>query len=232
MISSPWKSKGSNVSRHPIAPAWHTVLVLVLVAAGSWLGVYLRMASGNARLPHVELYALLIVLEWVGFAVTLWRSDATFVAFAAQVLRDPRSLWKDILTAVAIVAGLLVVSAAVLKLLGTTGWMSHRGMLPRHGVETVLWMLLAISAGICEETVFRGYLQQQITAWTGYTSAGIVVQAIIFAIGHAYQGWKSVVLIGAWGLVFGVTAWLRRGLRGNMIAHAAIDALAAFSGGR
>src|SRR5579862_4664612 len=104
----------------PVAPVWHTVLVLALLAIGAWVGVYLRMASGGAMLPHLALYTLIIVLEWgVGFGVTLWHSDPAFVAFVAQVIRDPRSLWKDILTAVAIVGGLFIVSLVVVQFFGT-----------------------------------------------------------------------------------------------------------------
>lgn len=217
----------------PVAPTWHTVLVLALLATGVWLGVYLRMASANARLPHLALYTLLIVLEWsVGFGVTLWHSNPAFVAFVAQVLRDPRSLGKDVLTAVAIVGGIFIVSLIIIRFLGTAGLTSLRGMLPRKGLETAVFMLTAVSAGICEEIVFRGYLQQQITAWTGRSTVGIIGQAILFGIGHVYQGWENAMVIGAWGLVFGVAAWMRRGLRGNMIAHAALDIISGLSGSR
>jgi membrane protease YdiL (CAAX protease family) len=73
--------------------------------------------------------------------------------------------------------------------------------------------------------VFRGYLQRQLAGWTGSTTIGILWQGVIFGLGHAYQGPKKVVLIAVWGCVFGLFAWLRKGLRSNMLAHAAIDVL-------
>jgi hypothetical protein len=85
-----------------------------------------------------------------------------------------------------------------------------------------------ISAGICEETVFRGYLQQQICSWTGNEFIGVLGQAVLFGLCHAYQGWKKMALIFVWGCVFGAVVWWRKGLRANMIAHAALDSLAAF----
>jgi len=32
-------------------------------------------------------------------------------------------------------------------------------ILPHGGTEITLWIALSVTAGICEETVFRGYLQ-------------------------------------------------------------------------
>lgn len=213
----------------PIAPAWHTLALLALLAVSAWWGVYLRMASADARLHHLPLYTRLIVGEWVVFAFTLWGSDRAFVAFVGRVVRQPGALGRDILTAVVLAAALLLTAPVVARILGPAGFVSTRGLLPTDGAEVAVWMITAISAGIVEETVFRGYLQQQITAWTGSATVGIIAQAIMFGAGHAYQGWKNVTLICVWGVGFGVTAWLRRGLRGNMIAHAAIDALAVLS---
>ncbi len=209
----------------PIAPAWHTLAVLLLLATLSTLAVYLRLASADSRLPHLPMYAIVMLFEWATFALTLWGSDAVFNASIARVLREPRSLPWDILTSLVLAAVLLGVTPLIILLMGPSDWVSTRGMIPNNGAEVAGWILMAITAGVCEETIFRGYLQQQLTAWTGLTSAGIIGQAIIFAGFHTYQGWKNVILIGVWGVVLGLAAWLRKGLRGNMIAHAILDAI-------
>jgi len=94
--------------------------------------------------------------------------------------------------------------------------------------EIAAWIVAAVSAGISEEGVFRGYLQQQFTAWTGHVSVGILGQAAIFGLVHEYEGWKNMALIFALGGIFGVSTRLRKGLRANMIAHAGMDILSAF----
>jgi uncharacterized protein len=53
-----------------------------------------------------------------------------------------------------------------------------------------LWILLSISAGICEEIVFRGYLQQQFQAATRSIVAAVILQGAVFGMAHTYQGWK------------------------------------------
>lgn len=162
------------------------------------------------------------------FVFCLWRSDPTFVGTVARVIRDPRSLLWDIPTALVLSALLIFISPAIIRILGQTGWFSAQGMLPNGGIEIALWVLTSLTAGIREETIFRGYLQQQISGWTRHTLIGVVSQGIIFGVLHAYQGWKNVALIAVWGCIFGLCAWIRKGLRANMIAHAGLDIFSAF----
>ena len=82
-----------------------------------------------------------------------------------------------------------------------------------------------MSAGICEEVVFRGYFQRQFAAFTKSKWIGLVLQATLFGIAHGYQGIGSCMLIVVFGLIFGATAMWRKSLRSGMIAHAATDIL-------
>src|SRR6266850_8496454 len=73
-----------------------------------------------------------------------------------------------------------IISAGLLLVLG---WLlrvsEHRPnmefMLPHRGAEIAVWIALSITAGICEETVFRGYLQRQFMALTKSVPAGILL---------------------------------------------------------
>jgi membrane protease YdiL (CAAX protease family) len=84
---------------------------------------------------------------------------------------------------------------------------------------------LALTAGICEETIFRGYLQRQFTAWTRNAAAGIVLQGVVFGAAHAYQGLNQVILIAVYGCLFGLLALWRKSLRPGMMAHFVQDAI-------
>jgi CAAX protease family protein len=87
----------------------------------------------------------------------------------------------------------------------------------------VLWLALSASAGVCEEIVFRGYFQKQFHAFTGNVALAVVLQALVFGAGHAYQGMKQVVVISVLGALYGVLAAWRKSLRPGMIAHAWSD---------
>ena len=206
----------------------HTICMLALLAMFSGLSVYLRMGSTTARVSHLPLYLIVTAFEWVLFAFSLWHSDVTFGGYVARVLRNPRSLLWDIPVALVLCAVLLLIALVITRISGPAGWATTQGMLPSNRGEIAVWIAMSISAGICEETVFRGYFQQQISAWSRHVAIGIVGQALVFGVAHAYQGWKKVALIFVWGCVFGVFAWLRKGLRANIMAHAALDIFSAF----
>src|SRR5262249_22591178 len=94
------------------------------------------------------------------------------------------------------------------------------GLLPRGPAEVAGWIALAGSAGTCEGIVFPGYLHTQLTALSRSVKSGIALQAAVFAVGHVYEGFDSVVRIALYGGLLGVVAVWRRSLRPGIIAHA------------
>lgn len=92
--------------------------------------------------------------------------------------------------------------------------------------EVVVWLCLSASAGICEEIVFRGYLQRQLALITGNTAFAILLQAFLFGIGHAYEGLSAVVAIVLHGLFLGILAQWRGNIRAGILEHAGWDIVA------
>jgi hypothetical protein len=76
---------------------------------------------------------------------------------------------------------------------------------------------VAVSAGFCEELVFRGYFQRQFLALTGSAGAAVALQALVFGVGHSYEGAWAVAKITAYGILFGLLAAWRRSLRPGML---------------
>jgi len=56
----------------------------------------------------------------------------------------------------------------------------------------VFTLLLSVTAGICEELIFRAYLFNLIDAHTG-TIGAILLSSLIFGIWHVYLGWQEVL---------------------------------------
>lgn len=100
---------------------------------------------------------------------------------------------------------------------------------PRDAVEKVLWIVLSISAGFCEEVVYRGYIQQQLHAILSRRSFAVVLQAIFYAIAHAALPWEIMVIVTLLGILFGAAAALARSLVPGILLHAAMDVLAVFA---
>jgi uncharacterized protein len=108
-------------------------------------------------------------------------------------------------------------------LLGPSTARSVSALLPQSVPEILVWILLSITAGFCEEIQSRGYLQQQFHALSGSIVAAVLGQGLLFGLMHSYQGWKQVIVISVLGVLYGVLAAWRRNLRANMIAHAWSD---------
>ncbi len=98
---------------------------------------------------------------------------------------------------------------------------------PVSRLELAVWFCLSATAGFCEEIIFRGYLQRQLAAFCKSTLTGVLLSAVIFGASHGYEGLARMLLIGIYGLLFGLLAWWRKSLRPGMMAHAWHDA---FSG--
>ena len=86
-------------------------------------------------------------------------------------------------------------------------------------------VISAASAGICEETGFRGYMQQPIELRYGAPVA-IAISSFLFMAVHLLKSWALVgmipIVLGA-GLLLGLLAWSSESLIPGMIGHTMMD---------
>jgi len=102
-------------------------------------------------------------------------------------------------------------------------------IIPRNAVERRLFIALSVTAGICEEVAYRGFLVWYLGAWLP-APAVVVAGAAIFGLAHLYLGWGHVLKTGAIGLVF-VLAYLLTGtLWVPILLHATVDIVSGFAG--
>jgi uncharacterized protein len=146
------------------------------------------------------------------------------------VLGDHWHSVRQLLRDIGIAAGFWIVAWVFLWIFGWLLRITALGhntqfMLPHRGIELTFWIALSVTAGICEETIFRGYLQRQFMALTKNAPAGILLSAATFGAAHAYQGLRMVILIALYGAMFGTLAYWRGSVRPGMIAHAWQDSL-------
>jgi membrane protease YdiL (CAAX protease family) len=97
-----------------------------------------------------------------------------------------------------------------------------RALIPHTPGELRLFVPLGVTAGICEEFLFRGYLVWVLTFWIGLVPAAIV-SMVVFGLAHGYQGGKFGFRAFGVGVVLGVMALVTRSLLPGILLHAAID---------
>jgi len=224
-----------SASGRYVASPFHTISLLLILGVWAFLAWFMAGRVREAPNPHrVRMYLLTIGSEWLVFTYVVAgvrRTDASISVVLGSRWSSGRQLVRDI----GIAAAFWVISVGILALVGR---LLHIGsssrnvqfMLPHGALELTLWVAVSVSAGICEETVFRGYLQRQFIAFTRSAPLGIVLAAMAFGAGHAYQGWRLTILIGIYGLMFGVLAYWRGNVRPGMIAHAWQDSLSGILG--
>jgi len=215
--------------RNLVAPVWHTVVLLAVFAALTILGWLTQRSvrpQAPASAPPSRLVALQIqaiifewaTLTWVWFGVR--RKGIRVRELIAGGWPDVKSFLADALLG----AGLWLLWIGITRLANSLlGYSADRIPYPSTLLEGNLAVAVAISAGVCEEIVFRGYLQKQFRALTGSAAIAVLLQAVAFGVPHVYQGTRIAATASLYGILFGVLAHWRRSLRPGILAHAWSD---------
>jgi membrane protease YdiL (CAAX protease family) len=95
-------------------------------------------------------------------------------------------------------------------------------LVPRTEAETRRFDALSVTAGICEEVLYRGLLLGSLTPLMGVWPA-VAVSSVVFGLGHAYQGAAGVLKTGVVGLVLALLTVFSGSLWVAMVLHAALD---------
>jgi CAAX protease family protein len=218
-------------ARKIIAPVWHTIVLLAVFAALTILG---WLAQRSARVPApspappprlLPLQIQAIIFEWATVA-WIWfgvrRKRVRVRELVAGRWPSVKFVLVDLLLGVGLWLLWIGISRIETSLLGRSH-ASDTIPYPAGLLESILAVGVAISAGVCEEIVFRGYLQRQFQALSGSALIAVLLQAIVFGVSHVYQGVRLASMVVLYGVLFGVLALWRRSLRPGIIAHAWSD---------
>lgn len=231
--------------------AFAAVVVAVYLVVGEPVAGHVlhRRFEGRLRTDpgaRRSFYGRLLVLEWglALLALVVWLA-APGVDAAAVGLAWPRS-WPGPFTLLLVVLVLVFVVVSTRALRGGAlleaassaprrppGQGRHSeppghatlALLPRTAEERRLFTVVGLTAGICEEWLYRGFFLAVVAAVAGDlpTVVLVLVAAVAFGLAHAYQGRAGIVLTGVLG---GVMAALYLGtgsLLLPVLLHAAID---------
>jgi membrane protease YdiL (CAAX protease family) len=212
-----------------VAPAWHTAVVLFVLLGLSLVGARSGNLPCTGTHGRAAGYVLVMMFEWVTVAFIWYGVSRRAIRMPDLVGGSwprPGAFLRDLGIGIGflIICGVGVVNGLG-YLLKVAPNQAIRNMLPQGGIEIILWLMMSLTAGFCEEVIFRGYLQRQFAGLTQAAGGGIVLQGIAFGAAHGYQGWKFMLLIAVYGSMFGMLAHWRRSLRPGMITHFVQDGL-------
>jgi membrane protease YdiL (CAAX protease family) len=217
---------------------WRRVAAMVVVASILFLGVFLPIAlfgvdkpvptAEDVAGPGIFLLQGLLVLSLVtwfvlGYAgVPELRLGSTF---ARQFGLRAEKPWKELGLGVllgfggwALVIGLMVAVAGIVYAVGGEESLPQAppDLVPLvAGLPLLVRIAIGMTAGIVEETFFRGFLQPRV---------GIALSTIFFVMAHlSYDAPFMLVGITALSLLYAFVVRWRRNVLAAIVAHATFD---------
>lgn len=199
--------------------------VVNTIGVGAWV-LCLILIPGPW--PMVVMAGLLW-LYWKYFSGSWWPQATTETrrtSFRAVAL--PAPIWKW-----GLVAAMLFVVAVQSGLVVTFRVIEFPAELfkAEYNLDAVsLWMawpfiiMASLVAGICEETGFRGYMQEPLERRYGPV-AGITIVSVVFVVTHLHQAWAMPILAQIFlvGVMLGSLTFAAGSLIPAMIAHTTLD---------
>jgi|KBSMisStaDraftv2_1062788.scaffolds.fasta_scaffold03050_6 membrane protease YdiL (CAAX protease family) len=218
------------------------LIFLILGVVIPWRG-YARMRQLMA-LPEVatrdriKMYGATILFQWLLAAMVAWR------AYARGLSRQELGL-----------VGTASFSLVAITLLGATfiaaaHWANVRRMansdhpnlqrlrilgsllFPRSSTELALFVALSVTAGVCEEFLFRGFVMAALFRAGLATWLVVILSSAMFGIAHLYQGKGGSLGTGILGTLFALFRLMYHSLLPAVIWHAVLDIVAGIAGTR
>lgn len=104
-------------------------------------------------------------------------------------------------------------------------WESSVPFLPEHYRELPSYTFMCLSAGICEEVMYRGFLVNYFIdpMQEGFPFMAAVFPAVLFSIAHFYQGYRAMFKIFLLSMLFALIFIFSGSLLYVVILHFLID---------
>ena len=209
-------------------------LILILLLVTPVWDVYetRRLRRENNETARLRAYAYAIIWLW-GAAVLLHLSTPfAILNTPARPPYPPQS--ADFLGPMSVGAAIAVFMPVVLVLTNARAReRTYRQLqkldfiLPTSRRERAVWPIVAISAGICEEIIFRGFLIRYLDRLFGHPHIGIAIAAasLLFGVQHTYQGVAGMIVTAILAALFALIFYATYSLVFPMVFQALIDLL-------
>jgi membrane protease YdiL (CAAX protease family) len=213
-----------------LAKSLSGLFILFLVAGVPLLSLSTARDSRLHQMPRRALYLSAAISQWVLAAVGLlifFLSSLSALSVGFRTL-PPLTvlLWAGALVALS-VAGI----GLGLFLEGRGWWPAEPELvyllIPKTRPEKA-WavLLLAPTAALCEEFLYRGFLLAQLSQWLHSGTWAWAASSLAFGLAHVYQGWSGMVRAALLGAMLAYPVIHFGSLYPSMLAHGLIDALA------
>jgi uncharacterized protein len=197
------------------------VVVLLFLIVPSMILSY--FSKGDGEMEFMITASAIIARDLALMSLVmffLWRNGESLASIGWK-----REHWvREVLVGIALFPVFFFILGAVAYLLQGIGF-----NIPSTGEEKflaavsfsqmALALLLVVTVAVVEETIFRGYLLLRFVHITGSGTWAVVVSAVIFSLGHGYEGSAGVGTVGIMGMVFAVIYLWRKNIIAPVVIH-------------
>ena len=190
----------------------------------------LMQLPSTTKDDRLALYASTIAFQWIAAGVILWRSAAHGISAAQLGVAIPRPL-LTISLMVGLTSLVLLNQLVGLKRLATQP-PANQGLVPQlaqklfpqDDVERLAFFALVVTVAICEEFIYRGFVQHIFQTLSGGSRYFAVFgSAGFFALAHLYQGRRGLISTFIVGVLFSTATAVTLSLVPSIAAHFVAD---------
>jgi len=202
----------------------------------NWPKTQRLLASGRPD-ARISVYRGILAVEWSAAAIVAALWLAHHRAAPALGLGVPGG-WRLAVGALVVVAVAALMLAQLRAVRALPAAKRARlgekldgvgAIVPRTQGERRWFVAVSVTAGVCEELLYRGFLVWALRPWLGaWGAAGASYASFVFA--HAYQGRSQIRGAAGMGLVLALLALGCGSILPGVVLHALVDVLGGETG--
>lgn len=188
-----------------------------------------RLAEADPKFARRWLWASAIANLWTltAFGAALWLAFGRPWSSLGFTVPDGWRLWTAIgfiafVTSYYSVAAVSVARDAAARAALRKQFGPVAVILPRTNSDLVWFGGVSLTAGFCEEFLYRGWFIWTFAPWLGWWGAA-ALSLPFFAVAHLYQGWSGVLRTGIAGAVLTLVVAAFDSLWPAIALHAIMD---------
>src|SRR5271156_5980246 len=175
----------------------------------------LMQIPSTTKMDRLSLYASTLAFQWVAAGVIFWRTSAHEIRssqLGLAVPNAPLAVSTTVVLAALIflnqIVGLRRLVAQPEKIQGILPQLALK-LFPQDDVERLAFFALVTTVALCEELIYRGFVQHVFQDWSrGSVVAAVIGSAVFFALAHLYQGRRGLISTLTIGILFStIRAW-------------------------
>jgi membrane protease YdiL (CAAX protease family) len=228
-----------EIRSNPIAVEHALILLLAVVGPIiDWLTMPRIKRSCNSATRR-RYYLAVILSEWATAGIAVWCiGETTIWSGGKAVVAGTTTLGRPLLIVPILMLGLTFLTLACTNFLRSirnpsirdsyaraVAKSSFRFLFPTTSGEIRWFVVLSLTAGICEEIVYRSFLINYFFAGPLHFALPLafVFSTLLFGIAHVYQGWVGIIQTAITGIILGLLFLATGSLLLVIVVHALVD---------